>query len=97
MSCVTILFLNLQITGSDIRPHIKWAVILVIAYDHFNLPIIGGLCGYVGVNILTLSPLRGLKDGDKMGVEEGRNRHWQRERERDRERKRECVCIILLS
>ena len=30
--------LNLQITRSDIRPHIKWAVILVIAYGPFNLP-----------------------------------------------------------
>ena len=30
-------FLNLQITRSDIRPHIKWAVSLVIAYGHFNL------------------------------------------------------------
>ena len=27
-----ILFLKLQITKSDIRPHIKWAVSLVIAY-----------------------------------------------------------------
>ena len=32
-------FLNLQITSLDIRPHIKWAVTLVIfAYGHFNLP-----------------------------------------------------------
>ena len=31
-------FLNLQITRSDIRPRIKWAVSLVIAYGHFNLP-----------------------------------------------------------
>ena len=38
VSCMTILFLNLQITRSDIRPHIKWAVSLVIAYGHFNLP-----------------------------------------------------------
>ena len=31
-------FLNLQIARSDIRPHIKWAVSLVmIAYGHFNL------------------------------------------------------------
>ena len=36
---MTILFLNLQkITRSDIRPHIKWAVSLLIAYGHFNLP-----------------------------------------------------------
>ena len=32
------LFLNLQVTRSDVRPHIKWAVNLVIAYGHFNLP-----------------------------------------------------------
>ena len=31
-------FPNLQFTRSDIRPHIKWAVSLVIAYGHFNLP-----------------------------------------------------------
>ena len=35
---MTIHFLNLQITRSDIRPHIKWAVSLVIAYGHFNTP-----------------------------------------------------------
>ena len=35
---MTILFLNLQIIRSDIRPHIKWAVSLVIAYGDFNLP-----------------------------------------------------------
>ena len=31
-------FLKLQITRSDIRPHMKWAVSLVIACDRFNLP-----------------------------------------------------------
>ena len=31
-------FLNMQIIRSDIRPHIKWAVSLVIAYGHFNFP-----------------------------------------------------------
>ena len=36
MSCMTILFLNLQITRCFIRPHIKWAISLVIAYGHFN-------------------------------------------------------------
>ena len=50
-------FLNWQITRSDIWPHIKWAVSLVIAYGHFNFP--QGLCGHVWVNILTLSPARG--------------------------------------
>ena len=38
VSCVDHTFPNLQITRSDIRPHIKWAVSLVIAYGHFNLP-----------------------------------------------------------
>ena len=46
--------LNLQIIRSDIRPHIKWPVSLVIAYGHFNLP--EDLCGYVWVYILTYSP-----------------------------------------
>ena len=31
-------FPKLQITRSDIRPHIKWTVCLVIAYGHLNLP-----------------------------------------------------------
>ena len=37
---MTIIFLNLQITmaRTDIWPHIRWAVSLVIAYGHFNLP-----------------------------------------------------------
>ena len=38
MSCITIPFLKLQITRSDIRPHTKWAVSLVIAYGQFNFP-----------------------------------------------------------
>ena len=50
VSCMTILFLNLQITRLDIRPYKKWAVSLVIAYGHFNLP-----REFVWVNILILS------------------------------------------
>ena len=38
VSCMTIHVPNLQITRSDIRPHIKWVVRLVTAYGHFNLP-----------------------------------------------------------
>ena len=38
MSCMTILLLNLQITRSDVRPHIKQAISLVNAYGHFNFP-----------------------------------------------------------
>ena len=49
-------FLNLQINRSDIRPHIKWAVSLVIAYA--TLMFLRGLYGYVRVNILTLSLMR---------------------------------------
>ena len=32
------ILLCLQITRSDIRPHIKWGVSLVIAYGYFNFP-----------------------------------------------------------
>ena len=35
---MAILFLNLQITRSDVKPHMKWVVSLVIAFGHFNLP-----------------------------------------------------------
>ena len=46
VSCMTILFLTLQITRSDIRPHMKWVVGLVIAYGPFNLPQ-GCVCVYI--------------------------------------------------
>ena len=49
-------FLNLQITSTDIKPHIKWVVSLVIAYGHFNLP--QGFVWVLWVNTLTLSPQR---------------------------------------
>ena len=51
---MTILFLNLQITRSDIRPHIKWTASLVIAYGHFNLPR-GFVWICVGMYVLTYS------------------------------------------
>ena len=35
---MTILFLNLQITRSNVRPHTKWAVSLMIVYGHFTTP-----------------------------------------------------------
>ena len=38
VSCMTILFLDFQITRSNIRPHIKLAFSLVIASGQFNLP-----------------------------------------------------------
>ena len=49
---MTILFLNLQITRSDVRPHIKWAVSLLNAYGHSNL--LHGYYGYVWANTLTI-------------------------------------------
>ena len=54
MSCVITLFLNLQITRSDVRPHIKWAVSLVIAYGHFNLH--QGFVGRYGLTYLLYRP-----------------------------------------
>ena len=47
-------FSCLQITKSDLRPYIKWAISLVIAAGHLIL--LKGLCGYAWVNMLTLSP-----------------------------------------
>ena len=36
MSCMATSFVNLKIIKTDMRPQIKWAVSLVIAYGHFN-------------------------------------------------------------
>ena len=58
MSCMTILSYLLATHQSRHQPQIKCAVKPVIADDHFNLP--QGFCGYVWVNILTLSPVRVL-------------------------------------
>ena len=52
------LFLNLKITRSDIRPHIKCTVSLVIAYGH--LIFLTDLCQQVWLNILTLLPPMGI-------------------------------------
>ena len=58
MSCMTIFFYKqVQISSSDIRPHIKWAVSLVILHMVTSISL-QGLCGYIWVNILTLSPQR---------------------------------------
>ena len=46
---------QVQISRSDIRPHIKWAVSLVILHM-INSIFLRALCGYIWVNILTLSP-----------------------------------------
>ena len=45
-----------KLANHQIRHRATHKVSLVIAYGHFNLP--QGLCGYVWVNILTLSPPR---------------------------------------
>ena len=62
MSCMATSFVNLKIIKTDMRPQIKWAVSLVIAYGHFNhLP--GrreeGGGEYVWVYILTFSASMG--------------------------------------
>ena len=56
---------QVQISRSDIscRPHIKWAVSLVILHMVTSI-FLQGLCGYIWVNILTLSPQRGLYADD---------------------------------
>ena len=55
---MTIFFYKqVQISRSDIRPHIKWAVSLVILHMVTSISL-QGLCGYIWVNILTLSPQR---------------------------------------
>ena len=46
---------QVQISRSDIRPHIKWAVSLVILHMVTSI-FLWALCGYTWVNILTLSP-----------------------------------------
>ena len=75
---MTILFLNLQITRSEIRPHIKWAVTLVIAYGHFNLP-----RGFVWVCSHFVNPEGGRTDreGMKMCVFEMSWKGWKHESE----------------
>ena len=54
---------QVQISRSDIRPHIKWAVSLVILHMVTSISL-QGLCGYIWVNILTLSPQRGHRTTD---------------------------------
>ena len=54
-----IFYKQVQIRRSDIRPHIKWAVSLVILHMVTSI-FLQGLCGYIWVNILTLSPRRAI-------------------------------------
>ena len=53
---------QVQISRSDIRPHIKWAVSLVILHMVTSI-FLWALCGYIWANILTFSPRRELKGG----------------------------------
>ena len=53
-----IFYKQVLISKSNIRPHIKWAVSLVILHMVTSI-FLQGLCGYIWVNILTLSPRRG--------------------------------------
>ena len=46
---------QMQISRSDILPHIKWAVSLVILHMVTSI-FLRAFCGYIWVNILTLSP-----------------------------------------
>ena len=50
---------QVQISRSDIRPHIRWAVSLVILHMVTSI-FLRGMCGYIWANILTLSPQRGM-------------------------------------
>ena len=52
---------QVQISRLDMRPHIKWAVSLVILHMITSI-FLRALCGYIWVNILTLSP-RGVYRG----------------------------------
>ena len=54
-----IFYKQVQISRSHIRPHIKWAVSLVILHMVPSI-FLQGLCGYIWVNILTLSPQWGI-------------------------------------
>ena len=51
-------FLKLQITRSDISPHIKCVGSLVIAYGHFNLPKLFVWVCMVNMLTISISPLR---------------------------------------
>ena len=56
---------QVQISRSDIRPHIKWAVSLVILHMITSI-FLRALCVYIWVNILTLSPRGGVPGRTKI-------------------------------
>ena len=65
MSYMTIFFYKqVQISRSYIRPHIKWAVSLVILHMVTSI-FLPGLCGCIWVNIL-YHPGGGIREGFMM-------------------------------
>ena len=82
VSCMTILFQNLQITRSNIRTHIQWAVSLVIAYSPFSLPP-GFVWACIWVNTLTFITPRGVRERKKRRIKnkEGRDEAEQKQEE----------------
>ena len=58
---------QVQISRSDIRPHIKWAVSLVILHMVTSI-FLRALCGYIWVNILTFSPRGGQFKGRRIVI-----------------------------
>ena len=59
------LYKQVQISRSDIRPHIKWAVSLVILHMVTSISF-RGLCGYIWVNILTFITPEGIYKHDNV-------------------------------
>ena len=59
---------QVQISRSDMRPHIKWAVSLVILHMITSI-FLQALCGYIWVNILTLSPRGGSNNEERAGYQ----------------------------
>ena len=69
MSCMQV-YKQVQISRSDMRPHIKWAVSLMILHMITSI-LLRALCGYIWVNILILSPR-----GGKLKVWIGKGGHY---------------------
>ena len=66
MSCMTILFISkCKSADQTSRPHIKWAVCLVILHMITSI-FLRSLCGYIWVNILTFSPRGKIINSDQI-------------------------------
>ena len=75
---MTILFLNLRIIKTDIRPHIKLAVSLVTAYGHFNTSIfLRGCAGMHGLTYSLYHP-RACKREGRVHIDMLKSVCWQR-------------------